>query len=64
MTDADADMTGPATTCSIAGCDEPSVVTPRSPDTAELTDAAPGELVPLCAAHAESANAPEVPPPA
>lgn len=60
----DHEMTGPATTCTIPGCNEPSVVTPRSPDTAEVSRAEPGEIVPLCAAHAEAANAPEVPPPA
>jgi hypothetical protein len=51
----------PAATCVVAGCGEPAVVSPRAPTTAEVVDAPVGELVPLCARHAERANAPEVP---
>lgn len=51
----------PGETCVVDGCDEPAVVTPRAPTTAEVVDAPDGELVPLCARHAEQADAPEVP---
>jgi hypothetical protein len=40
----------------------PAVVTPRSPAAADVVDSPPGEIVPLCAAHAEQANTPEDPP--
>jgi hypothetical protein len=56
------ESTGPASVCSVADCDEPAVVTPRSPTTTDVVAAPPGEIVPLCADHAEEANAPEVPP--
>jgi hypothetical protein len=52
----------PAETCTVAGCDEPAVVTPRAPTAAEVVDVAPGEIVPLCAVHAEQADTPEDPP--
>lgn len=53
------ELTGPESTCSVDGCDEPAVVTPRASTAAEVTDEEPGELVPLCAVHAERTDAPE-----
>jgi len=52
----------PEETCAVAGCGEDAVVTPRAPVTDALVDRADGEIVPLCAVHAEQADAPEVPP--
>lgn len=54
----------PETTCAVAGCEQEAVVTPRAPLTSGLVARPEGELVPLCARHAEQADAPEVPPPA
>jgi len=53
---------GPDSACSVDGCGEPAAVTPRAPTTAEVVDAPPGELVPLCARHAEEAEEPETRP--
>jgi hypothetical protein len=49
-------------TCVVDGCEEPAVVTPRAPTTDDVVEEPDGEIVPLCADHAEQANAPEVPP--
>lgn len=51
----------PDALCSVDGCTEPAVVTPRSPVTDEVVDAPDGELVPLCARHAEQADEPPSP---
>lgn len=57
------ELTGPDSVCHVDGCDEPAVRTPRAtiaddvPDSG--IDADPGQLVPLCAVHAEQADAPE-----
>lgn len=56
------EMTVPERTCTVDGCDEPAAVTPRAPTTAGVVEADPGEIIPLCAFHAEEADAPEVPP--
>jgi hypothetical protein len=53
----------PDALCAVADCQEPAVVTPRAPAAADVVDSPPGEIVPLCAAHAEQANTPEDPPP-
>jgi hypothetical protein len=55
-----AETTEPGAICSVPGCQEPVANTPRSPAADEVLDAPPGEIVPLCADHAEQANAPEV----
>jgi hypothetical protein len=55
------ELTGPDTMCTVDGCHEPAVVTPRAPTTDEVSDASTGELVPLCAEHAEQADVPPVP---
>jgi hypothetical protein len=52
----------PQETCAVDDCGEPAVVTPRAPAAAEVVDTPDGEIVPLCAAHAEKANTPENPP--
>lgn len=52
----------PEETCSVAGCDEPAVVTPRAPTVGDVVDVDDGELAPLCATHAEQANTPPDPP--
>lgn len=52
---------GPESTCAVAGCQEPAAVTPRAPVAADVVDAPAGEIVPLCAAHAEEADTPERP---
>lgn len=53
-------LPAPGDVCAVDGCDQPAVVTARSPDTLGVTDSLPGELVPLCAIHAEQADAPGV----
>lgn len=55
------DLTGPESVCSVDGCDEPAVNTPRATAADDLVDAQPGELVPLCARHAAQADEPESP---
>ncbi len=50
---------GPESICSVADCEEPAVNTPRSPTAGDVVDAPPGEIVPLCARHAEQAEVPE-----
>lgn len=55
------DTERPDTTCAVPGCDEPAVVTPRAPAAADVVDVPDGELVPMCAEHAEEANTPESP---
>lgn len=55
------EMVGPESTCSVDGCDEPAVVTPRAASADEVRTAPDGELVPLCARHAEQAETPESP---
>jgi hypothetical protein len=55
------EMVGPESTCSIDGCDEPAVVTPRAASAHDVKEAPTGELVPLCARHAEQAETPEAP---
>jgi hypothetical protein len=57
------ELTGPDALCTVDGCQEPAVVTPRAPTTDEVSDAPAGELVPLCAEHAEQADVPPVPGP-
>ena len=52
------DMIGPESTCSMSGCDAPAVVTPRAPAAADVVPASAGEIVPLCAEHAEQADTP------
>lgn len=52
----------PDAVCSVADCDQPAVVTPRAPAAADVVDTPDGEIVPLCAAHAEQADTPENPP--
>ena len=56
------EMTGPASICAVDGCQDPAVVTPRAPTAADVVEVPPGEIVPLCAAHAEQADIPEDPP--
>lgn len=58
MTD---EMTGPDSVCSVDGCGEPAVVTPRASTAVDVHEEPAGELVPLCARHAEQADAPEAP---
>lgn len=58
------DPSRPDATCEANGCNEPAVVSPRSPTAAEVVAEPVGEIVPLCARHAEQANTPEDPPPA
>ncbi len=48
--------------CSVTDCAQPAVVTPRAPAAAEVVDTPDGEIVPLCAAHAEQADTPPNPP--
>jgi hypothetical protein len=51
------ELTGPETECSIDGCERPAVVTPRAASAEPVTSEPPaGELVPLCAVHAEQAT--------
>jgi hypothetical protein len=52
---------GPESTCAVPGCQEPAAVTPRAPVAADVVAAPAGEIVPLCAAHAEEADTPERP---
>jgi hypothetical protein len=52
----------PQTTCSVNGCEEEAVTEPRAPVTADVVDVPAGEIVPLCADHAEDAHAPQEPP--
>jgi hypothetical protein len=52
----------PDVTCAVPGCGEPAVVTPRAPAAADVVDVPDGEIVPLCAEHAEKADTPESPP--
>lgn len=56
-----AEMTGPDSVCSVDGCEEPAVNTPRAITAEDVVDAPAGELVPLCARHAEEADVPESP---
>jgi hypothetical protein len=56
------DMERPDETCAAPGCEEPAVVTPRAPAAADVLDVPNGEIVPLCAEHAEQADTPETPP--
>jgi len=56
------DPSRPDATCEANGCDEPAVVSPRAPTAAEVVPKPLGEIVPLCARHAEQANTPEDPP--
>lgn len=58
------DMTGPETECSVDGCHEPAVNTPRAANAEDVVDAPTGELVPLCARHTAQADEPESPWPA
>jgi hypothetical protein len=55
------ELTGPESVCSVDGCDEPAVNTPRATTAEDLVDARPGELVPLCARHAAETDVPESP---
>jgi hypothetical protein len=55
-------MERPDETCAAPGCEEPAVVTPRAPAAADVLDVPNGEIVPLCAEHAEQADTPETPP--
>ena len=48
----------PESTCAVADCDEPAVVTPRAPAAGDVVDVEPGEIAPLCADHAEDADTP------
>jgi hypothetical protein len=52
----------PDETCAVADCDQPAVVTPRAPTAGDVVPAEAGELVPLCATHAEQADTPPDPP--
>jgi hypothetical protein len=56
------DTRRPTSDCSVADCPEPAVVTPRAPAAAEVVDVPDGEIVPLCATHAEEADTPPNPP--
>ncbi len=56
------DTERPDTACAAPGCGEPAVVTPRAPAADDVLDAPDGEIVPLCAEHAEQADTPETPP--
>lgn len=60
------ELTGPESVCHVDGCDEPAVRTPRATivDPVVDGDPRPGQLVPLCATHAEQADAPEAGEPA
>ncbi len=58
-----AETTEPGAICTVVDCQEPVANTPRSPTAADVVESPPGEIVPLCAIHAEQANAPEVPDP-
>jgi hypothetical protein len=51
----------PDATCAVRGCEEPVANTTRSPTAADVLDVPPGEIVALCAIHAEQANEPERP---
>lgn len=57
------ELTGPESVCHVDGCDEPAVRTPRASIAEQADgdglDADTGQLVPLCAVHAEQADAPE-----
>jgi hypothetical protein len=44
-------------TCDVAGCDEPAAVMVPAVTADGLVDQPAGELVPLCARHAEQAQA-------
>ena len=59
------DLVGPDTVCSVDGCREPAVNTPRASSADDVVDAPAGELVPLCARHAAQAEMPgsTTPPP-
>lgn len=57
------ELVGPDSVCSVDGCEEPAANTPRAATADELVDAPDGELVPLCARHAEQANMPGPPVP-
>lgn len=52
----------PDDVCHVEDCAQPAVVTPRAPAAAEVVDTEDGEIVPLCAAHAEQADTPPNPP--
>ena len=52
-----AEMTVPDEVCSIDGCGEPAALAARGAAADELVDADAAEIVPLCAIHAEQANA-------
>ncbi len=54
-------MTGPESVCSVDGCREPAVNTPRATVAEDVVDAPAGELVPLCARHAAETDVPEAP---
>lgn len=60
------EIVGPDSVCSVDGCQEPAVRTPRASiaDPAVEHEPSPGQLVPLCARHTEQANAPEAGEPA
>lgn len=55
------ELTGPDSVCHVDGCEEAAVRTPRATiaDDVDGVGADPGQLVPLCAVHAEQADAPE-----
>lgn len=55
------ELTGPETECSVGGCERPAVVAPRAASAEPVTSAPAGELVPLCAVHAEEAQTPASP---
>ena len=57
------DLVGPESVCSVDGCGEPAVNTPRASTADEVVDAPAGELVPLCARHAGEAEMPGSPVP-
>lgn len=60
------ELVGPESVCSVDGCEEPAVRTPRAAIAEQVVDGEPetGQLVPLCARHAEQADAPEAGDPA
>lgn len=52
-----AEMTVPDEVCSVDDCTEPAALAPRAAAADELVDAPAAEVVPLCAFHAEQAQA-------
>lgn len=53
--------TGPDSVCVVDGCGEPAVVTPRATAASDVVSSDSGEIVPLCADHAEEADTPPSP---